>query len=1820
MLDVNEFNALRIGLASPEQILSWSYGEVTKPETINYRTLKPERDGLFCERIFGPTKDYECYCGKYKRYRYKGIICDKCGVEVARSRVRRERMGHIELAAAVSHIWYFKGTPSRLGQLLDISPRNLERVLYFAAYIISKVETEAVEDSLANLEEEEKDRKTQLEARTQERIQEIEEKLVSDLQDLDDTIAKDDDQLEEMIEQATVAEEHHVTEIRDQLAEWLGGTAEYDLIVPWQEDAFVAEDEVIEKKHLSDLEKASDAYLNGIADRVQAEQDELKAALPDNQADLREKADSDIATAQEQMENELAALPEFMAQKAEDLKLLQPLLILDETLYQRLCQTCEGMFEAAMGAEGLLDVLRDLDLDALAAHLREEVRSTSSQKRKKAIKRMRIVESFRRSGNRPEWMILSALPVLPPDLRPMVQLDGGRFATSDLNDLYRRVINRNNRLKKLLDLGAPEIIIRNEKRMLQEAVDALVDNGRRGRAVAGSTGHKLKSLSDLLRGKQGRFRQNLLGKRVDYSGRSVIVVGPDLRLHQCGLPKRMALELFKPFVMRTLVDSGHAATVKMAKRMVERGASEVWDALEEVTTNHPVLLNRAPTLHRLGIQAFEVVLVEGNAVQLHPLVCQAFNADFDGDQMAVHVPLSRQARAEAYELMLSSRNLLLPADGSPVVSPTKDMVLGCYYLTSIESPTNGAGNGDLDTEDAKVRVFNDFDEVVLAHELGLVSLRQPVILRSNSDDLDLGEPWTPSKGAFYMATPGQVIFNRILPRKLRFDAQGNRPKQEMQAKLQSALKSLEDQKQEQLSELNAELEASLNRRVQEVEDHRVAKMQSLEMSHAKQKDELRQQAESKIEAAKREAAIEKDPIASRLKRDEKQLVKLDTSLDKRIQTIEEGRDANIQPLDDSDQEIVVELRQQAESKIEAAKQEAAKEKDPIASRLRSNKKRLAELDSSLEKRIQAIGEGRDAKIQALEKSHANKRGKLHEEAESERSRAEEASDKRRKEFLKSEENKKRVQREQHERDLEELREEKRRGLSPVNGGESGIGFGLRTVEMYINRSWSLYDKGYLRDLLSDVLRLVGHEEAIRLVDDVMELGFHYATLSGSTLAMSDIEMPSEKGGILAAADKRIALIEQQYRRGIITDQEQRALVIRTWQEAQRDVQSAVEGNLAAGGNIVMMAQSGAAKGGMEQVRQLAGMRGLMADPHGNVIPLPVRSNLREGMSVLEYFISTHGARKGLADTALRTADSGYLTRRLIDVAQDVIIREDDCGAAIGITTRAPQDRDVADSLGERVNGRFALHPIIHPETGEFIVDAGQLIDDAEAMAIDEAGLDSVQVRSPVTCQARVGVCARCYGRDLARNAVVAEGAAVGIIAAQSIGEPGTQLTMRTFHTGGVATEDITRGLPRVEELFEARLPKGVATISDIDGEVAVERADDHLKVTVTSVQSFAERIEVPDGYTLLVADGDEVQYSDVLARRDEDAEGSPAEGGEEGAELAEREIFAHVAGRVSLEDGFLNINFEETEEREYGVPLTAYLLVKAGDKINAGDQLTEGSQNPQDVLRILGREAVQRYLVDEVQKVYRSQGVYINDKHIEVIVRQMLRRVRIEHAGDADFLPGELVDRLKFEEANKRVLAEGGEAVTAEQMLLGITKSSLQTDSFLAAASFQETTRVLTDAALEGTVDRLVSLKENVIIGKLIPAGTGIRAREEAAELRRQQAAEQAAAALFSEEGEVDGDGEEAVAASAAAAAAALQEQATRFFEGGDGDEPAAGAAGGPSLGDPITEASVAEPVVEASTEAPAAEAAVEQPAAEAAPEAPAAEASSEESSKDAAE
>ncbi|MCY0879392.1 MAG: DNA-directed RNA polymerase subunit beta' [Firmicutes bacterium] len=1132
MLDVNNFDSMRIALASPEQIREWSKGEVKKPETINYRTLKPEREGLFCEKIFGPTKDWECHCGKYKRVRYKGVVCDRCGVEVTRSKVRRERMGHIELAAPVSHIWYFKGIPSRMGLILDMSPRALEKVLYFAAYVV--------------------------------------------------------------IEPGTTP---------------------------------------LMKKQL-----------------------------------------------------------------------------LVESEYREYREKYGNHFRAMMGAEAIKELLLELDLDQLAEELREELNSSTGQRRIRAIRRLEVVEAFRASGNRPEWMIIDVIPVIPPDLRPMVQLDGGRFATSDLNDLYRRVINRNNRLKRLLDLGAPDIIVRNEKRMLQEAVDALIDNGRRGRPVTGPGNRPLKSLSDMLKGKQGRFRQNLLGKRVDYSGRSVIVVGPKLKMHQCGLPKEMALELFKPFVMKKLVNEGYAHNIKSAKRMVERVRPEVWDVLEDVIREHPVLLNRAPTLHRLGIQAFEPVLVEGRAIQIHPLVCTAYNADFDGDQMAVHVPLSAEAQAEARILMLSSQNILNPKDGRPVVTPTQDMVLGSYYLTMEQKGAKGEG-----------MILADLKEGEMAYHEGVLDLHARVIMRYDGQRRE--------------STLGRFIFNDALPKELRF------------------------------------------------------------------------------------------------------------------------------------------------------------------------------IDKVVDRKILGV-------------------------------------------------------------------------------------------------------------LVADLFRLFGNQTTAEVLDRIKALGFSYATKAGITISVSDIHIPEEKKAILAEAEAEVSQVARQYRRGLITAEERYERVIEIWTRAKEKVTQALMDNMDPTNSVYMMATSGA-RGNVQQISQLAGMRGLMADPSGRIIELPIRANFREGLTVLEYFTSTHGARKGLADTALRTADSGYLTRRLVDVAQDVIVREVDCGTTDGAVVREIKDgSQVIESFEERLIGRVAAEPVYHPQTGEIIVDTNQMIDEDVAREIVEAGITEATVRSVLTCQSRYGVCVACYGRNLATGQIVEVGEAVGIIAAQSIGEPGTQLTMRTFHMGGVAGDDITQGLPRVEELFEARKPKGQALIAEIAGTVHLGESRGRREITI----------------------------------------------------VPEEEADAHV----------------------YTVPFGSRLKVHEGEKVKEGQELTEGSVNPHDLLRVLGPRGVQEYLLHEVQRVYRVQGVDINDKHIEVMVRQMMRKIKVEEAGDTRLLPGALVDRFEFEEENARVLAEGRTPAVAKPVVLGITKASLATDSFLSAASFQETTRVLTEASIKGKRDPLLGLKENVIIGKLVPAGTGM--------------------------------------------------------------------------------------------------------------------------------
>jgi DNA-directed RNA polymerase subunit beta' len=1269
-------NGIRLSLASPEQIKSWSHGEITKAETINYRTLKPERDGLFCEKIFGPVKDFECHCGRYKKARYKGVICDKCGVEVAHSSVRRERMGHIELAAPVTHIWFVKLVPSRLGLLLDLSPRELEGVIYFARYITISVDEEAKQKKLRHLEEE-----------MARKIAEQEERLGKKIEELE----------------AQGLEEELKTKEVNQLR-----------------GRFIEKKEKLEE--------------------------ELKASI-------------------------------------EELESLQPLKLLNEEEYRKLKDKYGAIFEAGMGAEAILQILKQINMDALHQELHEQIRSTSGGYHKRVSQRLQLVEAFRLSGNKPEWMVLTVLPVLPPALRPIVQLDGGRFVISDLNDLYRRVINRNNRLRRLMKLGAPEIIIRNEKRMLQEAIDALIDNGRRGRAVTTGNKHVLKSLADILKGKQGRFRQNLLGKRVDYSGRSVIVVGPKLKLHQCGLPRYVALELFKPSVMHKLIINGYANNLKSARRLVERGSPEVWDALYEVVKERPVLLNRAPTLHRLSIQAFEPVLIDGNAFQLHPLVCTAFNADFDGDQMAVHVPLSRAAVKEAREHMLSPYNMLLPSCGDPVTTPTLDIVLGCYYLTISKPGAKGEG-----------KFFSSFDEAKLAYELGIIELGAEIVVR---------DPSLRSDGGRINTTVGRIIFNDALPPQLRF---------------------------------------------------------------------------------------------------------------------------------------------------------------------------------------------------------YNK----------------------------------------------------------------------------------IADKTSLRALVADCVRLLGNEGAAGVLDRLKQLGFDYATKSGISIAMDDIEEPPNRVKLLEEADGQLSLIEDQFNHGLITEDEKYEKAVQVWMETTDKITKDVSRSLDPYGSIYMMATSGA-KGNVSQITQMAGIRGLMNDPSGRIIDFPIRSSLRDGLSPMEYFISTHGARKGLADTALRTSDSGYLTRRLVDIAQDVIVTETDCGSTEGVWI----SREAADGslppFEERITGYLAASEIVDPHTNAIIVKRDKEIDEDKVKQIVEAGITRVHMRSPLPCRSRFGICRNCYGRDLGKKQLIKLGTAVGVIAAQSIGEPGTQLTLRTFHTGGVVGVDITTGLPRVEELFEARTPSGSAIISEIDGTVEVTHTDGESIVKVISSEFYLDECPIPRRAELAVADGQSVAAGDILFSLPEKTkEKLPALS--YGEARQSRSVVARVAGQVIIEGAHVYVKYEEREEREYSVPYGAYLLVRSGDKVKAGDRLTRGPIVPHDILRILGKDAVQQYLIDEIQKVYRAQGVTIHDKHIAVIIRQMLSNVRIISSGDTKLLPGELVNRFDYEDTNAKVLAEGGEPATAQAALLGITRASLSKNSWLAAASFQETGRVLVDAAIKGKVDGLRGLKENVILGKLIPS------------------------------------------------------------------------------------------------------------------------------------
>jgi DNA-directed RNA polymerase subunit beta' len=1277
MIDINNFDAIEISLASSKQIRSWSSGEVTKPETINYRTLKPEKDGLFCERIFGPTKDWECYCGKYKRVRYKGIVCERCGVEVTRSKVRRERMGHVDLAAPVSHIWFFKGVPSRIGYLLDMAPKELEKVLYFAASIVTWVDEEARAKDLESLEKEVNKVLDAYAAEREERVLELRESL------------KRREKYLQNGKQTNFNDEDHL---------W-ADSLDINL-------AKLADDE--REKQIKELTKA------------------FEADISDTEAYIEDAAER------------MRSVWELF--KTMDSKQIEH----DETTFRELKERFGSSygfgeyFRGGMGAEAIRDLLQQVDLEAERVELEDQVKTGKGQKQARAVKRLKVVSAFIQSGNKPEMMVLDAVPVIPPELRPMVQLDGGRFATSDLNDLYRRVINRNNRLKRLLDLGAPEIIVNNEKRMLQEAVDALFDNGRRGRPVTGPGNRPLKSLSDMLKGKQGRFRQNLLGKRVDYSGRSVIVAGPYLKLHQCGLPKIMALELFKPFIMARLVERKSAQNIKAAKKMVDSMIGEVWDVLEEVIHEHPVLLNRAPTLHRLGIQAFEPLLVEGKAIQVHPLVCHAFNADFDGDQMAVHLPLSAEAQAEARILMLSSNNILSPAHGAPLATPTQDMILGAYYLT-YGPEADELAKIDRTTHDPRPHVFRTAQEAELSYEAGVVKLHDLAEFRAYGRE-----------GGHVLTTIGRIIYNDRIERAL----------------------------------------------------------------------------------------------------------------------------------------------------------------------------------------LEALGDEFD-----------------------------------------------------------------------------------ESKYVFVNQSMKKRDTTRLIDML---VQTYGATTISLVLDAFKDLGFKYATQAGITISKNDVVVPPEKQEILDKYDKLVGDITDQYDDGLITQEERHEAVVEQWNAATDEVAEAMVNNLDVLNPIFMMANSGA-RGSFKQIRQLAGMRGLMANPKGEIIERPIKANFMEGLSVLEYFISTHGARKGLADTALRTADSGYLTRRLVDVAQDVIIREVDCGTEDYI--ELPVFKEDGEPNDELV-GRFAARAIT-TKRGRMLAEQAVEIGRAELADIAEAfGEDpqkdelKVPVRSVLKCEAPSGVCQACYGRAMATGALAQIGDAVGIVAAQSIGEPGTQLTMRTFHTGGVAGADITHGLPRVVELFEARRPKGLSKIAEEDGVVSIEETDKALTVVIT------------------------------------DAAG---------------------------------------EEHRHAFPRRTRLFVTEGENIKAGKQLNEGSVYPHELLAIRGRTETEQYLVKEVQEVYKSQGVDINDKHIELIVRQMLKKVRVDQKGDTDYLPGQFVDRFEFAKANQAVTGDGGEGAQYEDIILGITKASLNTDSFLSAASFQETTKVLTDAALEGKIDRLNGLKENVIIGKLIPAATGLK-------------------------------------------------------------------------------------------------------------------------------
>lgn len=1412
-----QIEALRINLASPEVIRNWSYGEVLKPETINYRRLRPEKDGLFCEAIFGPTRDWQCYCGKYKNPRYKSIVCDKCGVEVTRSSVRRERMGHIELAAPVAHVWYSKRIPSYLGLILDISRRNLDRVLSYALYIVTHVDDEKRQNELKKLEDKISISEHELSDQLNNEIIDLKKTRDTKLREIDAQIENAKLQFDEKVAGLFAPAIEEGKRLERELTDRMGKSYKKPIIFSADgvEHVIVESDTKISSAHFTKMQEIVSQHTNSLEASLNAEKDEILKTLQMEKEAVRAKFD----LASEEKRNLLLDQEELT--KTENAKLrdelyeLQPWTFLSESHYRELKSRWGHIFNADMGAEAFYDILKRIDINLLAESLWEEARTTKSkQKRKKATSRLKVVEAFRRSNNRPEWMILTVLPVIPPDLRPMVQLDGGRFATSDLNDLYRRVINRNNRLKRLLELGAPEVIVRNEKRMLQEAVDSLIDNSPTNRSMSRRGRRELRSLSDMLKGKKGRFRRNLLGKRVDYSGRSVIVVGPHLKLYQCGLPKSMALELYTPFVIAILIHKKLATNIKSAKKLIAKGKSEVWEALSEAIQERPVLLNRAPTLHRLGIQAFEPILIEGSAIQLHPLVTTAFNADFDGDQMPVHVPLSDKAVAEARELMLSTKNLLSPASGEPIISPGKDMALGVYYLTmEIDEKDHHKGDG---------RVFGDINEVLLAYQLGQVEIHTKIKL--------LVTTW--------------------------FD----------------------------------------NRRIQEIinED--------------------------------REEHIKKPPFGK------------------------------------------------------------------VNLRLKSPKKEI--IDTTVGRAI-----------------------------------------------------------------FNDILPDKSRFIN----------FPL--------------DKNGIKGLIETIYDIDGEYATTIVADAIKDIGFRYATQSGITLAVSDIDIPDEKPVILKDALEHVEKnIEAFYHRGLLTENEEEKLIIKHWENIKDKISDIVIKKLKPMNNLTVMAVSGATKGGNDTITQMAGMRGLVGDPTGRLVPMPIQSNLREGMDALEYFISIHGSRKGLADTALRTAEAGYLTRRLVDIAQDVIINSEDCGSKDGIYIYAIEKGVARERpFRERLRGRVTAERVINPDTGEVVAERDTYISKELARIIGETSNEKVKVRSALTCELVNGICAKCYGEDLGRGTMVELGGAVGIVAAQSIGEPGTQLTLRTFHTGGVTGAfDITSGLPRVEELFEARSkPKGEAVVTEIKGIAYIieksEKQPDQKAVRIEYDHTVEEPYEILEGWNILVKTGDEVDSGTILAEKD-------------GATVQ-----AANGGLVSISNNVVTIRYQVKQNEIYDIPSTSEIAVKDGQAVNAGEALTKGSLNPHQLLKIKGREETQAYLLREIQNVYLAGGQTINDKHFEVIFRKMLNKVQITRPGDSDFLPQDLVDRLEIRKINEALTAAGKKPAKYVEVLLGITKASLNTDSFLSAASFQHTIKVLAGAAIASKEDPLYGLKENVIIGKLIPAGTGFK-------------------------------------------------------------------------------------------------------------------------------